>query len=1134
METYKGDHDDDGIPDYEDAQFCTATFQGVNGWDCADGLPDPSGDLDNDGLRNAIDPDFPNCGTTIRGACDGYDADLDGVPDYLDRDSDNDGISDLIEAGGTDVDGDGVIDDLTDTDVDGLADDYDNDDTDGSSGTSPCVNRPGCLQGVSTNPLLDTDNDGVTDNKRDTDGDGLADWIDIDADNDGIPDVVEVGGTDTDGDGFADNFVDLDKDGFNDIDDGQICTDSTAIDTATYVPASSNGVANGTNANGQPDGDVADLYSDGEEIVLDFGAKLPIGTRYVIHWKRRDYNNGNTTTISVQESESPNSGYSTHSVSPSTNSEEEIITTLLEVELTNTQFLKLRVVAGGDNDFEVDAVKYFYKEESCVVGNPILVTGPDGNNDGIPDSYPSDDTDGDGVLDHLDLDSDNDGIPDVVEVGGTDVDGDGRFDNQTDSDNDGLADDIDGDVGNNENLENTANALQLTGADTDGDGIPNSYPDNDTDGDGIRDQLDLDSDNDGIPDVVEQGGTDENGDGKADNYVDTDGDGFNDVVDGDVGNDGAENTANALTVTGVDGNNDGVPDTRPEGDLDQDGVFNFLDLDADNDGIMDVTEARGTDTNRDGLEDGVTDADNDGFNDNVDGDTDNSLALGTDTDGGQQVNATTLTEADNNNDGAPDSYPNDDFDGDGKLNYLDIDADNDGIVDNTEGQSTAGYIAPAGADADGDGINDAYDDSGNFGGNGAVSYVLSNVDGAENPDYLDLDSENDGISDTIEGHDTDGDGIADGTSPANTGLPGGTTDIDNDGLLDGYDNNTASTDPTNGGLEGEDHPDLGNPISIERDWREVPDADNDGVGDFIDIDDDNDGILDVDESPCAAPRIRFEADPDAYWTLDNTTDDATANNNDERSDGNAPGFSTVAIQGTHSANFNGTSNQIRYSRDGVFMEDTYTDVSFSAWIKPSSLTGERIIYEEGGSSHGLALWLNDNLLTFSTRVSSSQVDVVHQSTLSLDGLWHHVSATYAGGVMTVYLDGVASAVTAMNSTAIPSHAGDGGLGGEIGSSKATGITGNYSGLMDAVRYSNSEAWSASRIGFEAQRFCDSDGDGIADHLDLDSDNDGIPDIIEAGGVYTNEDGRVENDTNTDGDGWANTFDPTDGGTSLAG
>ncbi|MBK9211601.1 MAG: hypothetical protein IPO14_01205 [Saprospiraceae bacterium] len=61
-------------------------------------------------------------------------------------------------------------------------------------------------------------------------------------------------------------------------------------------------------------------------------------------------------------------------------------------------------------------------------------------------------------------------------------------------------------------------------------------------------------------------------------------------------------------------------------------------------------------------------------------------------------------------------------DGNGNPNYLDIDADNDGIVDNVEWQTTAGYIAPTGLDSDGDGIDNAYDQTLGFGDAGEYKY----------------------------------------------------------------------------------------------------------------------------------------------------------------------------------------------------------------------------------------------------------------------------------------------------------------------------------------------------------------------------------------------------------------------------
>ncbi|WP_299249900.1 DUF11 domain-containing protein, partial [uncultured Aquimarina sp.] len=152
--------------------------------------------------------------------------------------------------------------------------------------------------------------------------------------------------------------------------------------------------------------------------------------------------------------------------------------------------------------------------------------------------------------------------------------------------------------------------------------------------------------------------------------------------------------------------------------------------------------------------------------------------------------------------------------------YLDIDADDDGIVDNIEGQTTAGYIAPIvddpltplvdESDTDGNGVNDAYDTNG-------TAIDPTNTDGlADGPDYIDLNSDEDSESDTIEAYDTDDDGIAD-TLPAGI-------DSDGDGLDDNFDTDDASLDPTNGGQTADNpFPNTDNPTTPEPDWRDTDD-----------------------------------------------------------------------------------------------------------------------------------------------------------------------------------------------------------------------------------------------------------------------------------------------------------------------
>jgi len=140
-----------------------------------------------------------------------------------------------------------------------------------------------------------------------------------------------------------------------------------------------------------------------------------------------------------------------------------------------------------------------------------------------------------------------------------------------------------------------------------------------------------------------------------------------------------------------------------------------------------------------------------------------------------------------------------DTDMDGIADFLDIDSDNDGIGDNIEGQSTADYIAPSGQagtpdfiDLNGDGLDDNYDDrnvtastaAATVGaGNGAGITPVNSDAGASTPDltqdFRDIDSDNDGRNDTLEA------GL--GAAPA-TGLSTAATDADGDGLFDVFEN----------------------------------------------------------------------------------------------------------------------------------------------------------------------------------------------------------------------------------------------------------------------------------------------------------------------------------------------------------
>ncbi len=362
----------------------------------------------------------------------------------------------------------------------------------------------------------------------------------------------------------------------------------------------------------------------------------------------------------------------------------------------------------------------------------------------------------------------------------------------------------------------------------------------DTDNDGICNLQDIDDDNDGIPDVIESGCPPGTVFGSTcpltDPNADDDDDGVPNYLDPDWPYCGGLNSNGVCTSIDFDG--DGIP--------------NHMDLDSDGDGIPDIIEAGGIDTDMDGMVDypvpgdptSMNDPDGDGlsndpiFDSNGDGVADTAADI-------NPTGPITIT-----------SLPIPNTDGTTLPNYLDQDSDDDGILDVIESQNGTVTVFPIGNDSDGDGIDDAYDSNdnnttGTLDGPG-IPLVLVDTDNDGVFDYIDLDSDNDGIPDIVEeanalnNGDTDGDGIPDYLD----------LDSDNDGINDIVE--AGGTDLNHDGLI--DHP------NDEGSIFNPTDTDNDNIPDNLEIDSNNDGITDI------SGTINANQDLDGDGVVDNTAD----------------------------------------------------------------------------------------------------------------------------------------------------------------------------------------------------------------------------------------------------------------------
>lgn len=298
----------------------------------------------------------------------------------------------------------------------------------------------------------------------------------------------------------------------------------------------------------------------------------------------------------------------------------------------------------------------------------------------------------------------------------------------------------------------------------------------------------------------------------------------------------------------------------------------YDDIDDDNDGIIDIVEGHGYDA--------LMDCDGDGIPNYLDPTPGCATPPGNDI-YGKPFKPLTWTDCDG--DGINDFF---DFDRDGIIDELDLDSDNDGILDNREARDPKMVDANNdgmvdGVDNDGDGLLSTADANDNlYGGPGLTPQDLDR-DGL--PNYTDLDSDGDGITDLNEatgvfsgfdtdglanGTDTDGDGVnSSADNLTGFGARGVTTlDTDNDGKPNPYDidsDNDGITDniegqptcsekqPTSIDSDGDgidDSYDIDNYICIPRGGGITPyDKDGDGTPDIYDLDTDNDGAPDVNE-----------------------------------------------------------------------------------------------------------------------------------------------------------------------------------------------------------------------------------------------------------------------------------------------
>lgn len=310
------------------------------------------------------------------------DNDNDGIPDHLDIDDDNDGIPDVSEAGGNNPNGDEDGDSIPNW----------QDTTDNDPGNT--------LGDGSSTDYTDADSNGIPD-VFDVDRDGIANHLDIDADNDGIPDLTEAGGTDADNDGIEDTMYDTDNDSI---------PDSVDVDQTGGADANTDGIDDsfqgGLDSDGDGIQDSSDPDADGDGLADVYDNINSGGIGEV------------TSGTPLANADSDSDGFPN---ALDIDADDDGIPDNIEAQTT------LGYIAPTGLDSDGDGLDNAYDPDN---------NSSSGSGDGPGTPHPITNFDGTDEPDYLDQDSDNDNIPDIRENGiasntlsGIDTDNDGLDDN---------------------------------------------------------------------------------------------------------------------------------------------------------------------------------------------------------------------------------------------------------------------------------------------------------------------------------------------------------------------------------------------------------------------------------------------------------------------------------------------------------------------------------------------------------------------------------------------------------------------------------------------------------------------------------------------------------------------------------
>lgn len=213
------------------------------------------------------------------------------------------------------------------------------------------------------------------------------------------------------------------------------------------------------------------------------------------------------------------------------------------------------------------------------------------------------------------------------------------------------------------------------------------------------------------------------------------------------------------------------------------------------------------------------------------------------------------------------------------------------------------------------------------------------------------------------------------------------------------------------------------------------------------------------------------------WKLNNSNADANGNATRTLALTGATYSTTGPKEGSHALNLNGTNQYVTVngSSSGGFPSDGgYTQRTVGLWIKPTSTSNNKVIFDFGNSTNGLALRFNGGALqagiaSASTRATASVANVTSNGNW-ISGGWNHVAVVYDVNSLKIFLNGVeVAANNALGITSVAAAASNnarfgysGSSNGDVAFNQSASSSDYFAGQMDDIYVVNG-AMIASEI-----------------------------------------------------------------------